>query len=285
MRFGIEGVLNDFLLDLGGESPATLKGLRTTPSSALGSSRLKLKAEHFEPVLRQLKRHNIRYFFMIGGNDTMDTIHRVANMPASTATRCSAWASQDRGQRPVRHRPHARLPSAARYVALSVLQGGMLARDMQQVDQYVIFQTVGRTPAGCPPPRRAANGSGRPAAHHPDARTSVRPGQVPGAEADAKVWLRLHRLRRGHRLCRWHAGQRLGDQDKFANVEFGAMGGTSAAMMLHRMISKEFGWRGEFQVAESLQMSAADRVVKLDDDEAYACGARPCAWRKKVSKA
>ena len=48
--------------------------------------------------------------------------------------------------------------------------------------------------------------------------------------------------------------------DRFANVEFGAMGGTSAAMMLHAMIRKEFGWRGEFQVCESLAMCAADRA-------------------------
>jgi 6-phosphofructokinase 1 len=60
--------------------------------------------------------------------------------------------------------------------------------------------------------------------------------------------------------------------DKFSNVEFGAMGGTSAAMMLHRMLANAFGWRGEFQVTESLQMCAADRAVKLDLDEAYGCG-------------
>jgi len=62
--------------------------------------------------------------------------------------------------------------------------------------------------------------------------------------------------------------------DKFANVEFGAMGGTSAAMMLHRMIHAAFGWRGEFQVCESLQMCAADRVSLSDVEEAYACGRR-----------
>ena len=62
--------------------------------------------------------------------------------------------------------------------------------------------------------------------------------------------------------------------DKFANVEFGAMGGTSAAMMLHRMIHAAFGWRGEFQVCESLQMCAADRVAPGDVEEAYACGRR-----------
>ena len=62
--------------------------------------------------------------------------------------------------------------------------------------------------------------------------------------------------------------------DKFANVEFGAMGGTSAAMMLHRMIHAAYGWRGEFQVCESLQMCAADRVAPGDVEEAYACGRR-----------
>ena len=57
MRFGIEGVLQDFLLDLGAESAATRAGLKTAPSSALGSTRLKLQDEHFEPILKQLKKH------------------------------------------------------------------------------------------------------------------------------------------------------------------------------------------------------------------------------------
>ena len=61
-------------------------------------------------------------------------------------------------------------------------------------------------------------------------------------------------------------------KDKFGNVEFGAMGGTSVAMILHRIISDAFGWRGEFQVSESLPMCAADRGTKLDFDEAFACG-------------
>jgi ATP-dependent phosphofructokinase / diphosphate-dependent phosphofructokinase len=62
--------------------------------------------------------------------------------------------------------------------------------------------------------------------------------------------------------------------DRFKNVEFGAMGGTSAAMMLHRMIADAFGWRGEFQVCESLSMCAADRVSETDLEEAFACGRR-----------
>jgi 6-phosphofructokinase 1 len=61
-------------------------------------------------------------------------------------------------------------------------------------------------------------------------------------------------------------------QDKFGNVEFGAMGGTSAALTLHKMIADEFGFRGEFQITESLPMCAADRAVQQDVDEAYRCG-------------
>ena len=60
--------------------------------------------------------------------------------------------------------------------------------------------------------------------------------------------------------------------DKFGNVEFGAMGGTSAALALHRMISEAFGFRGEFQITESLPMCAADRAAPLDIEEAYLCG-------------
>ena len=60
--------------------------------------------------------------------------------------------------------------------------------------------------------------------------------------------------------------------DKFSNTEFGAMGGTSVAVNLHRMISDNFGIRGEFQITESLIMSDYVRAVATDLQEAYQCG-------------
>src|SRR5262245_22462025 len=77
MRFGIEGVLGDGLIDLTAQPATVTRRLRTTPSSALGSSRHKLKEPDFAPIIRVLQKHDIRYLFMIGGNDTMDTIHRI----------------------------------------------------------------------------------------------------------------------------------------------------------------------------------------------------------------
>jgi 6-phosphofructokinase 1 len=50
------------------------------------------------------------------------------------------------------------------------------------------------------------------------------------------------------------------------------MGGASAGISLHRMIAEEFGYRGEFQVTESLIMSDFVRASETDLDEAYRCG-------------
>ena len=276
MRFGIEGVLNDFLLDLSSETPQTIKGLRTTPSSGLGSSRLKLQEAHFAPILRQLKRYDIRYFFMIGGNDTMDTIHRVVEYACQhDYEMCGVGVCKtvDNDLFGVDHTPG--FPSAARYVALSVLQGGLLARDMQRVDQFTIFQTVGRSAGWLP----AAAACAKHAAADPPHLILMpeRPFQREAfldAVADAQRKYGFVSIVCGEGITNPDGTPVSASEtkDAFQNVEFGAMGGTSAAMILHRIISDRSGWRGEFQVTESLQMCGADRAVKLDIDEAYGCG-------------
>ena len=278
MRFGIEGVLGDFLLDLTAESADTLKRLRTTPSSALGSTRLKLQHDHFAPILKQLQKYDIRYFFMIGGNDTMDTIHRVveyANANGYAVRGVGVSKTVDNDLYGTDHTPG--FASAARYVAMSVKQGGILNRDMQRVDQFSVFQTVGRSAGWLP---AAAACAKEKAADPPHIIL------LPERPFERKPFLKLVKETQAkYGFVSIVCGEGIVDKqgrpvsasetkDKFANVEFGAMGGTSAAMMLHRMISDEFGWRGEFQVTESLQMCASDRAVKLDYDEAYSCGKR-----------
>ena len=276
MRFGIEGVLSNHLLDLDGYDRAATKRLQLTPSSALGSSRLKLQEEHFEPILKQLKKFDIRYFFMIGGNDTMDTIHRVveyANNSGYEMAGVGVSKTVDNDLFWTDHTPG--YASAARYVALSIQQGGRLARDMQRVDQFVVFQTVGRSAGWLPAAAACAK------------KNAADPPHIilmPEVAFDrAKFLAAVEKAQKKFGFVSIVCGEGItnadgspvsasGTQDRFGNVEFGAMGGTSAAMMLHRMISDEFGWRGEFQVTESLQMCAADRAVKLDIDEAFGCG-------------
>ncbi len=276
MRFGIEGVLGNTLIDLNAQPPATLRLLRVTPSSALGSSRHKLQDHDLEPILKRLKQYNVRYFFMIGGNDTMDTIHRVlqyASQECYNLIGVGVSKTVDNDLFGTDHTPG--YPSAARYVAMSVQQGGLLARDMQRVDQFTIFQTVGRSAGWLPAAAALAK------------QIPADPPHVillPERPFERDVFLdAVKKAKDRYGYCSIVCGEGITHadgspvsasqtRDKFQNVEFGAMGGTSAAMMLHRMISDEFGWRGEFQVTESLQMCAADRTVKRDIDEAYRCG-------------
>jgi 6-phosphofructokinase 1 len=166
-------------------------------------------------------------------------------------------------------------PSAARYVAMSILQAGLLARDMQRVDQFVIFQTVGRSAGWLPAAAALARREKGDAPHIlllPE-RPFQRAAFLQEVKQTHDKWGFVSIVcGEGITNADGTPVSASETRDKFGNVEFGAMGGTSAAMMLHRMISQEFGWRGEFQVTESLQMCAADRGVKLDFKEAYDAG-------------
>jgi 6-phosphofructokinase len=276
MRFGIEGVLGDFLLDLTSESSATLKRLRSTPSSALGSSRHKLKDPDFAPILAQLKKYDIRYLFMIGGNDTMDTIHRITEYAGHVGYKMIGVGvpkTVDNDLFGVDHTPG--YPSAARYVAMSVLQAGLLARDMQRVDPFTVFQTVGRSAGWLPAAAALAKRKPEDPPHIilvPERPFEEQKFLDAAQNAHKKYGFVSVVCGEGISYADGTPVSASKVTDKFSNVEFGAMGGTSAAMMLHRVLSNSFGWRGEFQVTESLQMCAADRAVKLDVDEAYTAG-------------
>ena len=85
MKNGIEGFLSENFINLtdifkDGEG---LKTLKTTPAAALGSCRKKLgdiekSRETYEKIIEVLEKHNIRYFFYIGGNDSMDTVAKIS---------------------------------------------------------------------------------------------------------------------------------------------------------------------------------------------------------------
>ena len=82
---GIQGILQERLIDLAEESQQAIRGLRYTPASALGSCRYKLRKEaDYQRVIEVFKAHNIRYFFYIGGNDSQDTADRISKLAASS---------------------------------------------------------------------------------------------------------------------------------------------------------------------------------------------------------
>ncbi len=85
---GIEGFLRDDLIDLLTffDSEEKLSDLAHTPAAALGSCRKKLPTEPtdklYDEVFRLFAAHEIRYFFYIGGNDSMDTVAKLRRAAA-----------------------------------------------------------------------------------------------------------------------------------------------------------------------------------------------------------
>ncbi|MBQ8321062.1 MAG: 6-phosphofructokinase [Clostridia bacterium] len=85
MRNGIEGFLQENLINLTDifSDERKLEILKQTPSAALGSCRKKMKSpeadpETYEKLIEIFKKYNIRYFFYIGGNDSMDTVSKLS---------------------------------------------------------------------------------------------------------------------------------------------------------------------------------------------------------------
>ena len=83
-RHGIEGVLKEELLDLSAQAAEEVALLRFTPAAgSIGTCRYKLKpnqTEDFERVIEVFKAHDVGYFLYIGGNDSMDTANKIADL-------------------------------------------------------------------------------------------------------------------------------------------------------------------------------------------------------------
>ncbi|MFW6133601.1 MAG: 6-phosphofructokinase [Planctomycetota bacterium] len=79
---GVRGIVNEDFIDLSNVSKSTLEDVAVTPAAALGSSRDKPDEAYCEKIFHVFEKHDVRYFFYIGGNDSADTARIVNEMAA-----------------------------------------------------------------------------------------------------------------------------------------------------------------------------------------------------------
>ena len=84
-RNGIQGIINENLVDLSTvlKTDEDIEHLKCTPSTMLGSCRYKLPHYDddqivYEKVISVFEKYNIKAFFYIGGNDSMDTVAKLS---------------------------------------------------------------------------------------------------------------------------------------------------------------------------------------------------------------
>lgn len=115
---GVRGIVDENLVDLGGESAADLERVAATPSSALGSTRDKPDVAYCRNIFATLRAHGIAQFLYIGGNDSSDTVRIVSEeaQKANYPLRCIHIPKTiDNDLMGSDHTPG--FPSAARFVA------------------------------------------------------------------------------------------------------------------------------------------------------------------------
>jgi len=149
-RNGILGLLKGELIDLRKQKTSVIDALGTTPGAALGSCRYRLKSyseskKDFEKIIKICKRYNLWYFFYIGGNDSMDTANEVDEAAKRMNYQLKVIGipkTIDNDLVLTDHCPG--FASAAKYLAVSVMEAGRHLESLYHSEAVTILETLGR---------------------------------------------------------------------------------------------------------------------------------------------
>ena len=146
---GIKGVLADRLFDMSKEDARELELLKYPPSSALGSCRYKIADPDvddtdYKRILEVFKKHDVRYFFYNGGNDSMDTCNKISKYMQKVGYDCRVMGvpkTIDNDLFGTDHCPG--FASAAKYIATSCMEVYQDAR-VYDTGMVCIMEIMGR---------------------------------------------------------------------------------------------------------------------------------------------
>ena len=146
---GIEGFIDGKIIDIIGKvSEEEIELLKHTPAAYLGSCRYKLPESMEDSIYRiifeKFDKLNIKYFIYIGGNDSMDTVHKLsvyAKMTNSPVRIIGVPKTIDNDLTKTDHSPG--YGSAAKYVATTVRDIVMDA-NVYDTHSVTIVELMGR---------------------------------------------------------------------------------------------------------------------------------------------
>ena len=276
-RDGIVGALTEDLIDVGKEDPAAIRALKWTPAGAFGSARYKLKdlekdRAKYERLIEVFRAHDIRYFFYNGGNDSMDTAHKVSQIGDQMGyhVTCVGVPKTVDNDLPVTDCCPG-FGSVAKYVAVSTREAALDVASMARTSTKVfILEVMGRHAGWI----AAAGGlAGR------------KPGEAPHAILFPEIAFDRDRFlakvkdsveRHGYCVVVASEGTRtadgkflsdMGTRDAFGHVQLGGVAPTLASM-----VKEAHGYKYHWALADYLQRSARHIASKVDVEQAYAVG-------------
>ena len=276
-RDGIVGALTEDLIDTGKESAATIRALRHTPGGAFGSARYKLAGidknrAQYERLIEVFRAHDIGYFFYNGGNDSMDTAHKVSQIGAQMGypiVCIGVPKTVDNDLAVTDCCPG--FGSAAKYIAVATREAALDVLSMARTSTKVfVLEVMGRHAGWL----AAAGGLA-------GDRKSDAPHVIlfPEITFDRGAFLeRVKACVESYGYCvvvvsegvRNADGKFLaeaGTKDAFGHAQLGGVGPVVA-----QMTQEAFGYKFHWAVADYLQRSARHIASKVDVEQAYAVG-------------
>lgn len=276
-RDGIVGALTEDLIDTSLESPATIRALRHTPAGAFGSARYKLKSieqdrAKYERLIEVFRAHDIGYFFYNGGNDSMDTAHKLSMIGAELGypVACIGVPKTVDNDLPITDCCPG-FGSVAKYVAVSTREAALDVASMARTSTKVfVLEVMGRH-AGW-----IAAAGGLAAERAGDAPHII---LFPEVVFDRERFLAKVKAtveQRGHCVIVASEGvhgadgkflAESGGVDAFGHAQLGGVGPVIA-----QMVKDAHGYKYHWAVADYLQRAARHIASKVDVEQAYACG-------------
>ena len=276
-RSGIIGALTEDMIDTNKESAAAIRALMHTPGGAFGSARYKLKGieenrEQYARLIEVFRAHDIGYFFYNGGNDSMDTAHKVSQVSRKMGfpVQCLGIPKTVDNDLPVTDNCPG-FGSVAKYVAVSTQEAALDVLSMAKTSTKVfILEVMGRHAGWI----AAAGGL-----------AGTEPGDAPHIILFPEVPFNKRAFLKRVRECvnrydycvivvsegaRYKNGKFLaeaGTRDAFGHAQLGGV-----ASVVAQMVRDNLGYKYHYAIADYLQRSARHIASATDVKQAYAVG-------------
>ena len=276
-RNGIIGALTEDMIDTSKESAAAIRALMHTPGGAFGSARYKLKGieenrAEYERLIEVFKAHNIGYFFYNGGNDSMDTAHKVSLISKKMGfpVTCLGVPKTVDNDLPITDCCPG-FGSVAKYVAVSTQEAALDVASMASTSTKVfVLEVMGRH-AGW-----IAAAGGLAGKEPGDAPHIILFPEIPFVKRDFLKKVRQCVNDYGYCVivvsegARFKNGKFLADQgtrDAFGHAQLGGV-----ASVVAQMVRDNLGYKYHYAIADYLQRSARHIASATDVKQAYAVG-------------
>lgn len=275
---GIEGVLNEELLDLSAQPERELALLKTTPSAgAVGTCRYKLADEgsaDFTRIIDVFRAHEIGYFYYIGGNDSMDTADKVSRLAERlgyplVVTGIPKTIDNDVGDSAFQLLDHTPgYGSCARYWAYLMQNAEEENRAIYPSECVSVYQAMGRRAGFITAAARLGDPERRSPLLMFFAETNFNLEQL--AERVNETLKREKRC-----IVAVNEGFDIGDaaarHDGFGHIEYGASGVTAMQAVVSYLNEHKLAARGQAtgQIPGVMQRSCSLFISETDMNEAY----------------